>query len=193
MIKILLSSNEREALFRAVQFVYRNGESVFGDRQHHDSLLDELDDGGIWNPCFLKIPRDDTQREMVLYCIKRGIDRGLGRHDLMNVEDRFLYVDARRDEPKTFSRWPFLTTGPYYGPQWQEKRLKIIERDSYQCSDCGISRKSHQEKYGQDLHVHHIKPKSECDSFEEANQPDNLETLCFDCHQRREYEKGEWL
>ncbi|WP_425498928.1 HNH endonuclease [Haloplanus halophilus] len=36
-----------------------------------------------------------------------------------------------------------------------------------------------------------MKPKAVCDSFEEANDPENLITLCRECH--AEKENVDWL
>ncbi len=57
-------------------------------------------------------------------------------------------------------------------PRWQKKRLKIFERDGWQCKFCGLS--------DLPLHVHHLfyfknrEPWEINDGF--------LLTLCEDCH-----------
>lgn len=44
----------------------------------------------------------------------------------------------------------------------------------------------HLEAFGQGLHVHHIIPFIEHDTHAEANQLENLITLCRDCHVKLE-------
>jgi hypothetical protein len=191
VVKLLLSSRERKALFRPIQWVHYSDDSRNSERL--STLLTDLDDGGIWNPCFLKIPDDFEEKILIVYCIKRVKDKTAYSHDLQTTEERFQYIDSLRDEPKSGDRrrWPFLTSGDYYGPNWDRRRSEILARDSYECVECGITRDSHKELYDHDLHVHHIKPKSACDSFEETNDPENLITLCRECH--AEKEKVDWL
>lgn len=58
-------------------------------------------------------------------------------------------------------------------PNWQKKRLQILERDNFTCQDCCDTEKT--------LHVHHkiyINGKS---PWEYEN--DLLITLCEDCHE----------
>ena len=59
-------------------------------------------------------------------------------------------------------------------PQWQRKRLAIMQRDNFTCVDCGATQKT--------LHVHHCfyergDPWDTDDSF--------LLTVCSDCHSVR--------
>lgn len=57
-------------------------------------------------------------------------------------------------------------------PNWQRKRLEILQRDRYECTNCGDAEKT--------LHVHHrlyIKGRM---VWEYEN--DELTTLCADCH-----------
>lgn len=59
-------------------------------------------------------------------------------------------------------------------PNWQRKRLEILERDGFQCVCCDAKEKT--------LHVHHktyIKGRMAWD-YEEGN----LESLCEDCHEK---------
>ncbi|MCD4803409.1 MAG: DEAD/DEAH box helicase [Anaerolineales bacterium] len=67
-----------------------------------------------------------------------------------------------------------------YGPNWPSLREIILRRDKNTCQICG--------KSGDivPLHIHHKKPLRSFSSFEEANQIDNLVTLCFRCHNRAE-------
>lgn len=58
-------------------------------------------------------------------------------------------------------------------PNWQRKRLSILERDGWKCVTCQADEKT--------LHVHHktyIKGRSAWDYEDE-----NFESLCEDCHE----------
>lgn len=58
-------------------------------------------------------------------------------------------------------------------PNWQKKRLEILQRDNWKCVKCTDGKST--------LHVHHIKYKSGCKPWEYEN--DNFETLCSACHE----------
>lgn len=75
-----------------------------------------------------------------------------------------------------------------YGPNWQQVRQLVLERDDHRCTICGA-----EARQGQGLHVHHKRPFREFgyipgqnDHYLEANQPDNLVTLCPSCHRQAE-------
>jgi len=57
-------------------------------------------------------------------------------------------------------------------PRWQKKRLQILERDAWVCSECYSGVKT--------LHVHHkyYTPNTEPWDYDESA----LTTLCEDCH-----------
>lgn len=81
--------------------------------------------------------------------------------------------------------------GDYCGPKWDEKRQQRLEIDGYKCGACGMDEKEHNEKYGNGLHVHHIKPRSDFwengeINWGEANDMGNLITLCLMCHRKWE-------
>lgn len=59
-------------------------------------------------------------------------------------------------------------------PRWQRVRLHIFDRDGWECQRCGIGIDG-----GKTFHVHHKKYTAD-DPWEEP--PENLETLCEDCH-----------
>jgi len=65
-----------------------------------------------------------------------------------------------------------------YGPNWQSQRHKARERDMYICQRCGIT----EAELGQELDVHHIKPRRLFDDYELMNELDNLICLCPSCH-----------
>lgn len=75
-----------------------------------------------------------------------------------------------------------------YGPNWQQARRVVLERDGHRCRTCGA-----QAPPGQGLHVHHIRPFREFgyipgqnEHYRSANKPENLITLCASCHRQAE-------
>lgn len=64
------------------------------------------------------------------------------------------------------------------GPNWHEQRQKALERDGYTCQNCGGTNGK--------IDVHHIIPYRYFDDYIEANDLDNLITLCHSCHMRAE-------
>lgn len=76
-----------------------------------------------------------------------------------------------------------------YGPGWDEsKRREVRKRDGHTCQDpaCSVTQDGHLVQYDQKLHVHHLIKARDIDDPEERNAPENLITLCRDCHQRWE-------
>lgn len=67
-----------------------------------------------------------------------------------------------------------------YGPRWSKIRDQVRARDHYRCQICGIP------ENGRAHHVHHKIPFRSFDNIEQANQLDNLITLCPNCHRRAE-------
>ncbi len=67
-----------------------------------------------------------------------------------------------------------------YGQNWENIKRKVRMRDQFTCQVCGKTEQS------QSFHVHHIKPFRFFNSSYEANQMNNLTTLCPACHKRVE-------
>lgn len=65
-------------------------------------------------------------------------------------------------------------------PEWDEKRKSILARDGYQCRQCGIKDVT--------LHVHHhfYYPNTQPWDYDD----EVLVTLCEQCHEREEFNKG---
>lgn len=66
----------------------------------------------------------------------------------------------------------------YCGPNWESKRQQVLDRDNHACARCGSEH---------ELQVHHIKPRREFITdgeydYTNANQLNNLVTLCNVCH-----------
>ncbi len=58
-------------------------------------------------------------------------------------------------------------------PQWQRKRLEILNRDDFTCQACAEKTKT--------LHVHHKRYRRGCKPWEYDGA--DLVTLCEDCHE----------
>lgn len=76
------------------------------------------------------------------------------------------------------------------GPNWNNQSERARERDNYCCQSCGVT----QSELGKKLDVHHIQPFREFGfvpyknkNYIQANQIDNLITLCPSCHQKTEH------
>lgn len=79
-----------------------------------------------------------------------------------------------------------------YGPNWHEQRDRARARDGYRCVECGAP-----ERETRQHDVHHIQPfrsfgyvAGQNTAYLEANQLENLITLCGSCHQRVETAQG---
>jgi len=61
----------------------------------------------------------------------------------------------------------------YLHPKWQKKRLEILERDEFECLQCGDKETT--------LHVHHhfYEPKRKVWEYDN----DDLVTFCAPCHE----------
>lgn len=64
-------------------------------------------------------------------------------------------------------------------PRWQRKRLEVFQRDKFCCLMCGSNEDT--------LHVHHLKY---CKNPWDVSN-DELQTLCFLCHEVAELAKKE--
>jgi DEAD/DEAH box helicase domain-containing protein len=67
-----------------------------------------------------------------------------------------------------------------YGAGWNAIRQQVRERDGYRCKACGML------EAGREHDVHHKVPFRTFVSAQEANQFNNLVTLCPVCHRRVE-------
>ena len=71
-----------------------------------------------------------------------------------------------------------------YGPNWSHQRKLALDRDDHKCRTCGNTAM---------LQVHHVRPFKEYhyvrginDNYLQANQVENLATLCASCHRQAE-------
>jgi DEAD/DEAH box helicase domain-containing protein len=67
-----------------------------------------------------------------------------------------------------------------YGPNWHIQRSQALQRDRYKCQLCGVLEGT------PGHHVHHIVPFRQFTSWIQANQLQNLVTLCPSCHKKAE-------
>jgi hypothetical protein len=66
-----------------------------------------------------------------------------------------------------------------YGEGWnQEKRERIRERDGRECQHCGMPAAEHRERFGENLHVHHLVPANAFEAEGYRNDARNLVALC---------------
>ncbi|EJN58004.1 homing endonuclease associated repeat-containing protein [Halogranum rubrum] len=69
-----------------------------------------------------------------------------------------------------------------YGSNWERQRQEALERDDFECQHCGLTNSEHKTERGQELHVHHRVKRRAFDDYRDANQVENLVTLCRACH-----------
>ena len=101
------------------------------------------------------------------------------RRRCLNCKHRFSTYEriSRKDRPETPEPLrPSRRKKNPYGIDWRSRASVIRFRDGNTCQICGRS-----SPQGTKFHVHHIVPLvvSRC------NHPDNLVTLCPECHSRQ--------
>lgn len=72
---------------------------------------------------------------------------------------------------------------PYTTDWTDDLRESIRKRDEYICQMCGV----HQEELNRKLDVHHI------NYIKEDCNPDNLKTLCNNCHRKTNHHREYWI
>jgi len=105
----------------------------------------------------------------------------LNRFDLQMPENELRTVglclklsEATVEKLRAEALW---TNDPnQYGRDWPEIRRSILERDQFRCQICGNNGNAAL------LHVHHKIPFRNFHDRDEANQAENLITLCPNCH-----------
>ncbi len=82
---------------------------------------------------------------------------------------------CRKNRDKTIESWEKQEFGG--------NKQKVLERDNFECQDCGMSQERHIDLFNFQLTVHHIDGKGRrCK--EKNNDMDNLITLCVRCHKQ---------
>lgn len=71
----------------------------------------------------------------------------------------------------------------FYGPNWEEVKRRIHQRDNHECQNCATTQEEHLKKYYMSLPVHHVIAREQFKlDYETANHNSNLVTLCTECH-----------
>lgn len=125
-------------------------------------------------------------------CAQCGAELERPMNAIKRSEKHFCDIYCRGDwqsENKIGEAHPLWTGGykNYYGPNWSKQRQAARERDGHICQKCGKTK----EENGKELDVHHIIPfrkfkykAGENNNYLQANQLDNLTTLCTNCHSK---------
>ncbi len=69
-----------------------------------------------------------------------------------------------------------------YGRSWWRIRRQALERDDYECQQCGVDA----DQLGRNPDVHHVRPVRSFDRPAEAHTLANVISLCRSCHRRVE-------
>lgn len=107
-------------------------------------------------------------------CAPSTVHDWLARHD---IETR----DVGSQPGELHHRWKG-GRDPYYGDNWHEMRRAALGRDGYVCQKCGKTQSEHEQEHSFGLDVHHMEPLADFETPEEANELDNLITVCRGCH-----------
>lgn len=131
------------------------------------------------------------------YCnkVKNSLSRSLGKYTLCRVCDKPIWNGPSRAKKTCSKKCGNLANSIFahernlrrvenkpkdYGPNWLFQRKQARKRDKYVCQKCGI----HENDYGMQLSIHHIKPFVLCENYIEANQLQNLISVCEPCHRK---------
>ena len=76
-----------------------------------------------------------------------------------------------------------ISESPYPSDWTDDLRESIRKRDNYICQLCGI----HQDELNRKLAIHHI------DYNKNNLNPNNLITLCINCHMKTNYNRNYWI
>lgn len=95
----------------------------------------------------------------------------------------WLQTIARRRGPE-HPRWRGGTHYAYCDKSWIIYAQEIRHRDGDRCTRCGRTSAENLQLCGKTLEVHHIIPLILSDD----NSPENLRTLCINCHRHAEHE-----
>ncbi len=114
----------------------------------------------------LKVPKWYAERGVKLYfCSPKCSEEW--RRKAYPSDEELIKLDGRPE---------------FKGANWPLQSQKARERDSFTCQECGVT----ESNLGRQLDVHHIISFRFFKSSLEANQLNNLITLCHSCHMKLE-------
>jgi len=90
-------------------------------------------------------------------------------------------TEFKKGEKHVF--WKGGTSSEPYSFEFRELKKQIRKRDNYRCQQCF----RHQSELNYPVHVHHI------DFNKENDNPDNLVTLCKNCHSQTNFNRQDWI
>ncbi len=116
------------------------------------------------------------------FCCKKCQHAWLSKNPIQN------FVNSPRSRGAKNGNWKGGYK-KYYGPSWRKQRRQARKRDGYTCCRCFIT----EIDLCKELDVHHIQPFRlfGLARHTEANQLDNLISLCFICHKAVEPTGGD--
>jgi len=103
-----------------------------------------------------------------------------GKGDIANIFDvsestvRRWYRKYSIESPSELEKWDDLS--------WDERGERVKNADGDRCVVCGRTREEQVEEFGTGLSTHHIVPKRLFDNRDVADAPENLVTVCSECH-----------
>lgn len=122
-----------------------------------------------------------TRKEMVTWtCETCGTSRSISRGQLAPARKlRFCSPECANEGLRGTGNPAWRGGHPhYYGPDWRPLQRLARRLDGYACQRCGLIQKD----AGRALDVHHIRPVSSFTNPNDANQIENVVTLCHNCH-----------
>jgi hypothetical protein len=118
--------------------------------------------------------------------VQRYPSHGTGDVTLCGNECRYDWL-SEEFTGEGHPNWKGGDTGNY-GPGWNRVRREALERDGYECVNCGATNSD----IGRNPDVHHIVPVrvfAATDGYEktDAHQLANVVSLCVDCHRKADF------
>lgn len=112
---------------------------------------------------------------------KKNVQKGFWRDKKRSIEARKKMSESKIGEKHP--QWQGGISFDPYTTDWTETLKRAIrQRDNYICQECGI----HQDELDRKLDVHHK-------DYDKKNcNPNNLITLCRDCHSKTNYNRKYW-
>jgi ribosomal protein L37AE/L43A len=125
-------------------------------------------------------------------CGKRGNKRYASQIDNLNSENQYCSRDcAIEDRDIDYINKPLKSrSGKLYGRGWNKISKKVKKRDRYTCQKCGKNKANDESAV---IQTHHKISVRFFDSPEDANQLDNLTTLCISCHRQTDASQNKFL